>query len=382
MEIVKFRKVFDRRNESSQTKKASVLIEVTYGGKRKWYNTGVKLLKNQWDSRRSIVVRCSNRNELNRMIDTLYRKIFEIAESVGHENFSFEYLDNSLLSPREINIDFFKFSEDVIDKLDIRPITKRQYKVVLKSLKQFGKINYLKDITYENIVSYDHYIRTERRLKRNQSIVSYHAKLKSIINIAIKYGYLNSNPYSKTKFTYKKEQSIIKYLNEEEISMLKSCNPKQEYLKKALDLFTVQMYTGLSYSDLYHIDFKNMEKDVNGRFIVKDKRLKTNEDYYILILPMVEEILTRYDFCLPKFSCQKYNSYLKILGCMAGIEKHITSHVARHTFATTITLSNNVPIEIVSKMLGHSNINMTQRYAKVVANNVIVEYERLGRILK
>ena len=142
------------------------------------------------------------------------------------------------------------------------------------------------------------------------------------------------------------------------------------------------MYTGLAYSDMYNVDWTQAEKRKDGRYYIRQSRLKTNEEYYLLLLPPAVAVLERYKWQLPTISNQKYNDYLKGLGLACGIKKPLTSHVARHTFATTITLANHVPIEIVAKMMGHSDIKTTQRYAKVLAEDVIDAFIGLEDKLK
>ena len=135
------------------------------------------------------------------------------------------------------------------------------------------------------------------------------------------------------------------------------------------DLFLFQCFTGLAYADFEKFNFEKDVEERNGKYIVSDRRKKTNEDYKIVLLTPAIEILKKYDYKLPIISNQKYNVSLKVVAQYAGIDKNITTHMGRHTFAV-FALNNGVPIEIVAKMLGHTNIRTTQVYAKVLNSEV------------
>ena len=136
-------------------------------------------------------------------------------------------------------------------------------------------------------------------------------------------------------------------------------------LRRIKDLFIFQIYTGLAYADLQALSKDNIEVGVDGRQWIVINRTKTGNRSAIPILPRALEVLNRYNYNLPLCSNQKFNSYLKEIATTCGISKSITTHTARHTFATTITLSHKVPIETVSRMLGHTDLKTTQIYAKV-----------------
>ena len=146
------------------------------------------------------------------------------------------------------------------------------------------------------------------------------------------------------------------------------------------DLFVFQMYTGMAYSDSQRFDISNYQL-IDGKWVVVSERIKTGVPYVNQLLPPVVEVLERYGWNTPKIDNADYNHNLKSLGMAAGIVKPLHSHMARHTFATW-ALSHNVPIEIVSKMLGHTNITQTQRYAKVLPKAVKSEFDRLEEIMK
>ena len=151
-------------------------------------------------------------------------------------------------------------------------------------------------------------------------------------------------------------------------------------LAKVHDLFVFQMYTGLSYADTQNFDISEY-KQIDGVWKNIGERIKTGVAYTSQLLPPVVEILERYDWQVPKISNDEYNIMLKALGMASGIERPLHSHMARHTFATYM-LRNGVPIEHVSKMLGHTNIKQTQRYAKIVAADIHDDFDKIAKKLK
>ena len=148
----------------------------------------------------------------------------------------------------------------------------------------------------------------------------------------------------------------------------------------ARDLFIFQLYTGLSYSDMQQFSIEDY-KLIDGKWINTGERIKTGIPYISQLLPPAVEILEKYNYQLPHLNNADYNKYLKALGLACGIERPIHSHMARHTFATWM-LRQGVPIEHVSRMLGHTNITQTQRYAKVVAADIHTDFERVAKTLK
>lgn len=150
--------------------------------------------------------------------------------------------------------------------------------------------------------------------------------------------------------------------------------PKSNYLPLCC-------YTGLAYADLAKFDFVKGVENRNGKYVIADRRKKTNEDYFIVLLSPAVRLLKKYDYKLPIISNQQYNIMLKVMAQYADINKNITTHVARHTFAV-FALNNGVPIEVVAKMLGHSNIRTTQLYAKVLNSEVEKGFDLLERKLK
>lgn len=157
--------------------------------------------------------------------------------------------------------------------------------------------------------------------------------------------------------------------------------------KKTIDAFCEKydvsrawLYTGISYADLAKFNFKRDVQKRGNKYVILDIRLKTEENYFIVLLSPAMEILKKYDYVLPIISNQQYNLRLKIVADYAGLDRNLTVHMSRHTFAT-MCLNNGVKMENVSKMLGHTNVRTTQQYAKVLNAEVEKDFEMLERIL-
>ena len=256
--------------------------------------------------------------------------------------------------------------------------TIKHYRTLVKVLEDFGRINYFHDLTRSNITMFDDYLRSKGI--KDTTVYGYHKNMKAYINEAIRFGIISENPYVGLKINRGKSDKR-KYLTYEEMRRMERCRITDPSVNRVRDLFLFQCYTGLAYSDLYKFDFASDVERRGNKFIIADRRVKTNEDYFIVLLSPAMEILRKYDFDLPVISNQKYNDYLKVAASFAKIDKNLTTHCARHTFAV-FALNNGVPMEVVSKMLGHTNIKTTQIYAKVLNTEVEKGFDVLERKMK
>ena len=198
---------------------------------------------------------------------------------------------------------------------------------------------------------------------------------------AVVVGKIDRNPYDRLKGEFRRPaQKAVEYLTEEEVKAFVDYQPVgSRELEIAHDLFVVQLYTGLSYSDLMRFDF-SAYRLVDGAWIAVDSRVKTGVPFVGHLLPPVVAVLDKYGGMLPRMCNQRYNRCLKVLGPAVGIRLTLHSHLARHTFATMM-LRAGAKIENVSRMLGHTNITQTQHYAKVLAQSVHEDFELLARRL-
>jgi len=209
---------------------------------------------------------------------------------------------------------------------------------------------------------------------------------KKIYRIAVDNRWTNHNAFAGKKLSYKDVD--IEVLNFEEIQHLKNATLQKTYLNKTRELFLFCIHTGMAYTDLQNLKRQHIEYNpVSGHYLIRKKREKTGVEFIVPLFPPAKILLDQWqsgwlDFSpekslAPKISNQKFNQYLKELFAVLLIYKKITTHVGRHTFATTLALENGVPIESVSKMVGHTKIAQTQRYARVTS----IKIERETKLL-
>lgn len=371
--------VFDRKKTATKKHKASVQIEVLSERKRKYIGTGVKLYSDQWDERKK-VINSMQMLELNRSLDEQIRIIQDWVNELirKREPFDFEKLEKFIkFSNKSEN--FIEFIERRIEeRQDITESTKKTHRTFSESLRLFERITYFSDLTKENITIYDDWL--HEKGYSQPTVHNYHKRMKRYINEAIKFELIDKDPYSGLHFERGKHQ-IRKYLTEDELKKIIEAEIPSKTVRQVRDLFVFQAYTGISYADLAKFDFKKDIAKKNGKMVIHDVRQKTEETYFIVLLSPALEVLERYKFILPVISNQQYNLRLKIVADYANIDKNLTVHMARHTFAT-MCLNNGVKIENVSKMLGHSNIKTTQEYAKVLNSEVEKSFDLLESKIK
>jgi integrase len=282
-----------------------------------------------------------------------------------------------------------------VPKLNISAGTRRRYDVLLRRLEQFDKLKSWDDLTVENLYEFDAWLHQITKAQSNgerqakdepqkigdSAVYNYHRTLKSLLNRAVKMNIIANNPYERLKGEFPRGvKESVEYLTEEEIAAVESLHPmKGTQVAMARDLFVFQLYTGLSYSDAQAFDIAEYKK-INGRWINTGERIKTGVPYVSQLLPQAVEVLERYNWQVPQINNMQYNASLKDIQKALGIRTRLHSHLARHTFATRM-LAMGVKIENVSRMLGHSNITMTQRYAKVLAESVHEDFDMIAKKL-
>lgn len=379
MKYPTMRFVFDRKKLATKQKKGLVQIEVLSERKKKYISTSVKLYSDQWHEKRK-VINSVNSIELNALLDGQMANLQKFVLELVHNNqpFDFEKLD-AFLEKSTVSKSFIDFVRSRIhERTDIEESTRKQHRTLLQSLEKFGKINYMDDLTKANITLYNEFLHQQGISQ--PTIYNYIKRLKVYIGEAMKFGMLENNPTIGLHFERGKFEKR-KYLAEKELETIRSCKINVPSIDRVRDLFLFQCYTGLAYADFEKFDFEKDVEERNGKYIIADRRKKTNEDYKIVLLSPAIEILKKYDYKLPVITNQKYNVSLKVVAQYAGIDKNITTHMGRHTFAV-FALNNGVPIEIVSKMLGHTNIRTTQIYAKVLNSEVEKGFDLLERKIK
>lgn len=230
----------------------------------------------------------------------------------------------------------------------------------------------IKKIDHEFVTSLEFFLRSEKKCCNN-SAQKYVKNFKKIIRFCLASGWLTKDPFR----NYKSKLKIVDrvFLNQDEIDVIANKVLETHRLDQVRDIFLFSCLTGLAYADVQKLTRREVVKGLDGEMWIYTKRQKTDTPTRVPLLPAALNILNKYanhptcqvnNRALPVSTNQKMNAYLKEIAGVCGINKELTYHTARHTFATTVTLSNGVPIESVSKMLGHTNIKTTQHYAKIL----------------
>lgn len=214
---------------------------------------------------------------------------------------------------------------------------------------------------------------------KNNSTVKYFKNLKTICNYAVKMELIEKNPFN--IYSGKIKEVETSFLTEEELERIESKDFKIDRLERVKDIFLFSCYTGYAPVDALKLTRKNIIQDANKNLWIKTNRQKTDSRSNVPLLPQAIRIINKYQFeseaLLPKISNQKMNAYLKEIAEIVGLDKNLTWYVARHTFATTVTLGNGIKIENVSAMLGHKTIRQTQHYAKILDSSVSEDMQKL-----
>ena len=261
---------------------------------------------------------------------------------------------------------FLDFMRDEIVKERCKESTRRQKLVTLDALARWGGIVTFADLTSKKLRAFDEWLR-EDGTRSDVAVYNYHKRMKKFVRLAYERGIIEKNPYDTTHFKRGKCKER-KPLTETELLVLRNLDlsGKEDRVR---DLFIFAAYTGLAYCDVQAFDFFKMTEKTGELYYIDGSRMKTGSNFFTPILQPAMDVLKKYNFVLPKISNQKANDYLHLLESRANINKSLTFHVARHSFAT-LSLSHDVPIEKVARMLGHQDIKTTQIYAKILKSTI------------
>ena len=275
------------------------------------------------------------------------------------------------------NRSFIEFIQDEITHEDVREGTLRHKLHVLETLKVYGKIRTIGDLTPANIRAFDRWLH-DTGDRTDVTVWGYHKRIRKYTRMLKLNEIIEQDPYELCKIPHGRSK-VREPLTEDELLKLRriKLNPT---LARVRDLFIFAAYTGLSYIDVQEFNFQTMTHEIRSMHYIETKRVKTGVKFFTPILKPAMLVLEKYSYKLPRISNQKANAYLHVIEQMAGIEKSLTFHLARHSFAT-LALSHDVPIEDVAKMLGHTNIRTTQIYAKCLNTTVERHAESMSRTI-
>lgn len=374
--------VYNRKHVAGTT--AGIEVRITHARRSHYISTGVRVRKSEWKN--GMIVNRPDALELNERVECLVNNINRIINDRLRDGVPIDAVEVkraawNMANGKGGNDDVLDWLVEQIPALNLGDNTRERYVGVSRRVAEFGKFRRWSDVTVENLYAFDTWLRRCSEAISDAGVYNYHKCLKALFNRAVRVGVLAQNPYDRLKGKFKRgDRQSIEYLTEDEIAAFEGLKIMSgTMLAKAHDLFIFQMWTGLSYSDTQTFNIKNYRL-VDGQWSYTGLRIKTGVPYVSVLLPPVVEVLERNSWRVPKIDNADYNRCLKLLGQMAGITTPLHSHLARHTFATFM-LRHGVKIENVSKMLGHTNITQTQRYAKVLALSVHEDFERISDLL-
>lgn len=381
--------------------KCPIKCRITFHQDRKEFSTGLFVNPRQWDSR---LQKAKPPNEENSFINTQLGLIKnEINQAflflqVNEENFDvgdiyLQYKGDVSIRTKTI-LELFKEHNDRLEKLvgkEYSIATLWKFKQARDLLKGFIKYSFtkadyqFKDLDLKFVQDYEFYLKTEKSLAI-ATVNKMIQRFRKVVKIAISQGIIDRDPF--VGYKVKRVKKEIVYLTTEELKKLEEYQFKSERLQIVTDMFIFCCYTGLAYNEMANLEKSHIINGFDGNEWINMKRLKTQQTLSIPLLTKSKFIIEKYNNAhevkvLPNFSNQKFNAYLKEIADIVGIEKRLTHHLARRTFATTVLLFNDVPMEVVSELLGHSKITITQEhYAKVVNKKVSEQMNKLNSKLK
>ncbi|TAJ13742.1 site-specific integrase [Marinilabiliaceae bacterium JC017] len=376
--------------------RGTIYVRITASGQRTEFSLKTKVQIEAWNNNKErLVARSGQSQKMNHFLDNVKGQLLAIYREL--------VLKKQLITPEIIKNHFHGFTNEEYTLMNLVDYhaksqknilswgTLKNYNTTARYLSEFLLENkktsdiYLQQLSYRFITEFESFLRTyhpvdHQRPLSNNGVMKHLERLRKLVNMAVKLEWLEKNPFEKYRLSFKKTERH--YLSQEELNLIQEKDFSIERLQFAKDLFVFSCYTGLAYIDVSTLTPDNLVLGIDGYQWIHTKRKKTDIPVHIPLLPVALEIIEKYKehpralhkgTLLPIVSNQKLNSYLKEIADLCNITKNLTFHVARHTFATTVTLSNGVPMETVSKILGHSKLATTQIYARVLENKISVD---------
>ena len=372
----------------------SIEVVLTVNGERCAFSTGKKVKSCNWDkNKQQVKGKDEEAQSLNNYLKAIKAKLYQKEAELLDRGFIITadllrdaYFDKVESIKERSLFEVFEEHNQEQEKLIGNGVSKATHWVsvyTIRLLREFVQQKYkredlyLRELNLNFIQSFHSFLRIDKGMAQNSS--TKHLKLlKKIINLSVANSYMAFNPFS----TYKVEREPvdIDFLDEEELRKIINFDTPLPRLERAKDMFLFGCFTGLSYIDIKTLTPEHFEKDNAGRIWIKKRRVKTGVLSRIPLLPIAKLILDKYkggEKLLPIQDPADINKYLKDIAILCGINKRICFHTSRHTFASTVTLANNISLEVVSKMLGHTNTRMTAHYAKLIDKCIGEQMDKL-----
>lgn len=385
-----------RRDKTNKKGEAPVFMRLTINGERADASIKRFIEPHAWNSAKGKANEKSRGGkDLNLYLDAISANILRIQRDLelDKKEVSAQIILNRYLgkeqSDRHTLMEVFRAHNEkcrALSGISLAPGTVIRYETSLRLTEAFLRTTYKKEdcyldeITHQFVEDYDFYLRTIRRCCHNTT-TKYLLNFKKIIRIALAKGWMKKDPFAQVHFHF--ESVEREFLEKQELKVLLNKEITITRLAQVRDIFCFCCLTGLAFMDVQQLKPEHLVADIHGKIWIRKARQKTKNMCNIPLLDEAQKIIDRYrdhPYCqthgvlLPVCSNQKMNSYLKELADICGIRKNLSTHCARHTFAT-LTLASGATIDNVAKMLGHANVNMTRRYAKVLDSSIMRDME-------
>ncbi len=384
--------------------KAPVYVRITVNGRRNSISLHHSVLVRSWDpEKQRSVGTCQSSKQTNLYLEQVRSQLFEIYQDLRlkKELITPELIKSKYLGEEEQSktlqqlLEYHRSRiEGNLSKGTIRNfgITENYIKRFLKKKRKTSDI-YLSQLDYKFLCDFEtflhrYYPKGHIRAMSQNTVMKHIQRFRKIITLGYHMEWLDKDPFRRWKPSFEKKER--EFLNELELRSLEEKLFSIDRLDRVRDLFVFSCYTGISYSDIMNLKPMNLHFGIDGKKWIITKRQKTKTTIKIPLLDKAHEILIKYadhpvtvssGKLLPAITNEKLNAYLKEVAVLCRIKKNLTFHMARHTFATTVTLSNGVPIETVSKLLGHTKISTTQIYARILDTKISEDIELLQQKL-
>mgnify|MGYP004702463013 FL=1 len=391
-------------NQNNQQELALLYARISVNQKRVNISLKKKIPINLWDSKKKKAKgNSAEARQINLYLDQVYSQLFQCYQELK--------LKNQLVTANLIKANFLgegennKSLKDIIEyhsgkiKNTLAPGTIRNFGITEGYITKFlqKKLNtlyvFLHQLDYKFVCDFENFLNGyyptgHPKAMNHNTIMKHIQRLRKIVTLAYHLEWIQKDPFVRWKPTFEKTER--EFLSANELSNIETSNMRVERLGRVRDLFVFSCYTGISYIDLMQLNRNCIHKGIDGNNWIITKRQKTKTSVKVPLLPKAQELIDQYEnhpmtyiteTLFPVITNEKLNVYLKEVAEICGIQKNLTFHMARHTFATTVTLTNGVPIETVSKLLGHTKLTTTQIYAKVIERKVSDDMITLKAVL-
>lgn len=381
--------------------KCPIKCRITFEKRRKEFSTGIFIYPNSWYNKKQCVKESDENSKIiNQKLSLISQKLHQafLFLEVNHNNFTVSdiYKKYKGETPKkeygilEVFDLFIKRIKLLVGK-EIKLVTYNKYIESCRHLRNFVTAKFkqmdlsLKQLKSNFLVEYEYYLKTDINLQQS-TINKAIQRLRKVINYAVAEDYLMKDPFLLYKPKSVKKEVV--FLSKQELKKIENLNFEIDRIQKIKDLFIFCCYTGLGFKEMTNLKKEDVVTEFDDNLWIHIHRSKTNRVYKVPLLPKAKAILDKYkneksEFVLPKTYNSNFNAYLKEIADLAGITKNLTHHIARKTFATTVLLYNDVPMEIVSKLLGHTKLQTTQdHYGKVIDKKVSEQMRRISKKLK